>query len=503
MRNVFSSALAVRALALGLLLGGIFGCTGNVQYRVGAAAVEHQIPAEGGHYDLGYIEFDEQGDFWDRDQLKRAVELIHHTTNPLLVVYVHGWQNNASPNTNDVPQFHHVLAKLARTPGVRNYQIVGVYMGWRGKQAYDPLLKILSFPTRKVAAARLGSSNTITEAIFRLVYEARHQPQRGRTVLIGHSFGALVLERAIEQAMTAGLLSDHPVIPADFILLVNSAAESIYTKEMRDMMVSTLNFEPKKKCYMRPGDDQCIYKDEARIVSVTSETDRATGVAFPLGAGIFNSGKLYRKYQTPDGKLVSQRQFFTTTPGHNKLLLDHQIVALQESMPATHAATAFDENLQNPQGLPPRPDDPQPTPIFATGGEEDDRGQVTPWRWWRLNYPGDPAHRSPFWVVKVPKEILNGHGDIFNENAIDMMVALFRLSNVLGKTGGSVPPVEIKAKPGTQGQQLTPAVSSNAPVPTTAVPVTTVTTGASGTKVRRTRIRRQPVLLKMTGGVSG
>ena len=134
----------------------------------------------------------------------------------------------------------------------------------------------------------MGSSNTITEAIFRLVYEARHRPGQSRTVLIGHSFGALVLERAIEQAMTGGLLTNNPVVPADFILLVNSAAESIYTKEMRDMMVATLRFEKARKCYSRPGESECAYKDEARIISVTSKTDQATGLAFPIGAGIFN-----------------------------------------------------------------------------------------------------------------------------------------------------------------------------------------------------------------------
>ncbi len=492
-----SSSSAARLTQFLLLILCTTGCTGNVQYRPGAASVESHSADAGRNYDLAYVEFDEQGDFWDRDQLKRAVDLIHGTSKPLLVVYVHGWQNNASPDTNDVPQFHDVLAKLARTPGVKPYQVVGVYLGWRGKQAYDPLLKILSFPNRKVAASRLGSSNTITEAIFRLVYEARHRPERSRTVLIGHSFGALVLERAVEQAMTGGLLSNNPVIPADFILLVNSAAESIYTKEMRDMMVATLSFQTAKKCYTLPGDSDCVYKDEARIISVTSATDRATGWAFPLGAGILNSGKLYRSYKTADGASEGQRQFFTSTPGHNKLLLDHEIAPLQESIPSGHADTAFDENLQNPQALPPTVSDTQATPIFATGGEEDGHGKVTPWNWWRLNYTGSADQRSPFWVVKVPKEILNGHGDIFNPNAVDMMVALFRLSNLLERSGATSPPIEIRASPKTKGQTLTPAVTTsviqaNSDLGSASVPASTRTTARTG----------QPALMKLTGRVS-
>jgi hypothetical protein len=486
----------------------LLGCTGNVQYRKGDAAVEPRAPSQGRSYDLAYIEFDEQGDFWDRDQLRRAVGVIQRTSKPFLVVYVHGWQNDASGNTNDVPQFHAVLSKLARTPGVKKlgYEVVGVYLGWRGKQAYDPLLKLLSFRSRKVAASRLGSSNTITEAIFRLVYEARHRPQRSRTVLIGHSFGALVLERSVEQAMTGALLTSNATVPADFILLVNSAAESIYTKEMRDMMVSSLHFEKASKCYMRPDEKECAYKDEARIISVTSETDRATGWAFPLGAGIFNAAKLYREYppSRPGEKAQSQRQFFTTTPGHNPLLLDHEIVPLKELIPTTHAATAFDENLQNVQALPPSGADDQATPIFATGGEDAGNGTTTPWNWWRLNYTGAVDQRSPFWVVKVPKAILNGHGDIFNPNAIDMMVALFRLSNLLEPSGAPVPPIQIKSKPDVKGQSLVPAVTAAAEVPATeteAAPVAPAS--APGTmkahKRPRASSKKRPTLLKLSG----
>jgi len=254
-------------LILGLLSLAAAGCLPNAPYRLRDAAVESRSSEEKRDYDLAYIEFDEQGDFWDRDQLRRAVDLVKQVPQekkPLLVLYVHGWQNNASDASSDVPQFHRVLEKLARTRSVHDYQVVGVYLGWRGKQAYDPLLKIISFKNRKDAAMRMGGSNTITEAIFRVVYEARLK-SGARTILIGHSFGALVVERAVEQAMTGGLLNGTPILPADLVLLVNSAAESIYAKEMRDMMVSTLHFETGQKCYQRDGDAGCYMKDEPRI----------------------------------------------------------------------------------------------------------------------------------------------------------------------------------------------------------------------------------------------
>lgn len=437
-------------------------CTPNRQYRLHEAAIEHH-PEGKASYDLAYVEFDEQGDFWDRDQLARAVGLIKQTRKPLLVVYVHGWQNNAL-DSFDVGQFHDVLGKLAQTQRVQDldYQVVGVYLGWRGKQAYDPVLKVLSFKNRKDAAARIGSSNTITEAIFRVVYEARHQRPAARTILIGHSFGALVVERAVEQAMTGGLLTGKPVVPADFILLVNSAAESIYAKEMRDMMEATLSFDTYRKCYQAPEEPDCFLKDEPRIISVTSETDRATGVAFPIGATLSGLGKLYRDYspQQTGGARLNQRLFFTHTPGHNEYLLDHAIVPLDTGPPSIIRSRAFEENLEHPQALPASGADAQVSPIFATG-----EGPPNDWKWWRLNYTGNPTKRSLFWIVKVPKQILNGHGDIFNPAARDMMAALFRLSNVLDRSDAPPPAITVNPKPRAVGQPLAQAATLAAPAP--------------------------------------
>ena len=497
-------ALILPWMTLGLLSLAAAGCLPNRAYRPGAAAVEPRHRGEN-DYDLAYIEFDEQGDFWDRDQLRRAVELVKQKQKPLLVVYVHGWQNNASGATNDVPQFHRVLEKLAETEGVRRpgYNVVGVYLGWRGKQAYDPLFKILSFQNRKNAATRIGSSNTITEAIFRVVYEARQHPA-ARTILIGHSFGALVVERAVEQAMTGGVLSGTPIMPADLVLLVNSAAESIYAKEMRDMMVSTLHFETGQKCYRREGDAGCYLKDEPRIISVTSETDRATGVAFPIGATLFGTGKLYRQYDAPGGAQISQRLFFTHTPGHNDRLLDHVIVPLAIATPTPQCQRGFEENLQFPQALPASGGDAQATPIFATGGELTEQGTTTPWRWWRINYTGSATQRSPFWIVKVPKEILNGHGDIFNPDAVDMMAALFRSSNVLNAPGAAKPAIKVKSEPTVSGQPLALARPLAAPAPSpnesavaiSAPPVVAeaAAPAAAKRKARKKRIRRSPFL---------
>src|SRR5205807_8765813 len=60
-------------------------------------------------FDLSYIEFDEKGDYWDRRQLGWTVQAIKRaarTKDVVLVVYVHGWQNDASDiRGHDVGKF--------------------------------------------------------------------------------------------------------------------------------------------------------------------------------------------------------------------------------------------------------------------------------------------------------------------------------------------------------------------------------------------------------------
>jgi hypothetical protein len=44
-------------------------------------------------YKAAFIEFGEQGSYQDPTQLKKALDLIQNTK-PLVITYVHGWQNN-------------------------------------------------------------------------------------------------------------------------------------------------------------------------------------------------------------------------------------------------------------------------------------------------------------------------------------------------------------------------------------------------------------------------
>ena len=142
--NAFSRVARQTRLFLGAFVFLLSGCAANQPYHLGEAPTETAVSPPAGRgaaakdiYRLGFIEFDEQGDFWDRDQLRKTVQAIRYTGRPiLLVTYIHGWQNNSNPtDADDVRQFRGLLARLTadQTVQASGLQVFGVYLGWRGR----------------------------------------------------------------------------------------------------------------------------------------------------------------------------------------------------------------------------------------------------------------------------------------------------------------------------------------------------------------------------------
>jgi hypothetical protein len=58
-------------------------------------------------YKVAFVEFGEQGSYQDPTQLQNALALIRDTRQPLVITYVHGWQNNVE--SGDVQSFETLL----------------------------------------------------------------------------------------------------------------------------------------------------------------------------------------------------------------------------------------------------------------------------------------------------------------------------------------------------------------------------------------------------------
>ncbi|MFL6521457.1 MAG: hypothetical protein ACJ8NS_14645 [Chthoniobacterales bacterium] len=350
-------------------------------------------------YALAFIEFGEQGSYQDPRQLDNAVELIKQTSKPLVITYVHGWHNSAG--SDDVTRFSSWLADLSKTPMIagRGFHIIGVYLGWRGEITKVPVVRQFTFYNRKTAAERLASNYDCFDAIAAVSEAARefHQNERQYTVLIGHSFGGLVVERAVAHAINAeihGHVASDRSFPADLILMVNPASDSILTRQMIAALYdpSTANKRP-------------------FLVSLTSSADMATGAAFHLSTSLAATTKAFDDVQVPGSdRLESERQFYTTTPGHNPFLINYETEKLGKTI-EDHGLSAVQTNLShNLSGE-----------VFTTGGTN---GRLELWRLKRIT-----SVDVPYWDVKVDPSIIPNHGDIWNDRAKAMMAAIFRMTN--------------------------------------------------------------------------
>ena len=73
-----------------------------------------QLPArDGSRFLLGFIEFDDQGQLWDRKQMWAVLDKFaaeSASKDLLMVVFVHGWKHSAAPYDPNIETFRSVLA---------------------------------------------------------------------------------------------------------------------------------------------------------------------------------------------------------------------------------------------------------------------------------------------------------------------------------------------------------------------------------------------------------
>ncbi len=390
------------------------GCTRMTAFYPNSTAQPLNSVRHKGSYDLAFVEFGEQGSYQDPSQLENARDLIKQTARPLVVTYVHGWQNNAT--SGDSKKFGDFLQQLGDSQIVReaNFRVVGVYLGWRGQLTKVPVAKELTFFSRKAAAERLASNFDCYDAIATVSETARksHAPDAQYTILLGHSFGGLVVERSVAHAINAeihGRATDPAkALPADLILLLNPASDSVLTRQMIAALYS-----------------RHLERTREFIVSLTSTADEATGLAFPAGTNLAALTKGFNEVRVPgpDATLTaSERKFYTSTPGHNPLLINHETADLHKTLPG-NGKTAFENNLSH-HALAGR--------VFET---DDGAGGLKLWQFKKVG-PVD----VPYWDVAVDPSIIKDHGDIWNDRARAMLAAVFRM-NIPGKAALTRPSV--------------------------------------------------------------
>jgi len=383
------------------------GCAQMTPFYGNSKNPQNSIQRKDG-FSLAFVEFGEQGSYQDPTQIKNAVKLIKSTPRPLVVTYVHGWQNNA--RSGDAERFSGLLRDLSESEIVRkaHFNVIGVYLGWRGQLTKIPVIKELTFLSRKAAAERLASNFDCYDAIATVSETARkyHNADGQYTILLGHSFGGLVVERSVAHAINAeihGHSEPAKSLPADLILLLNPASDSILTRQMIAALYS-----------------RHLENTREFVVSLTSRADAATGVAFPIGTSLAALTKGFNDVRVPGVAVHSEneRVFFTTTPGHNKFLINHETEDKHKTWPGL-GKTAFDVNLSH-------------NLVGHAFTIDDGAGGLKLWHFQPVG-----AVNLPYWDVAVDPSIIKDHGDIWNERARAMMAAIFRM-NIPGEMAGAM-----------------------------------------------------------------
>jgi hypothetical protein len=428
-----------------------------------------------GRYKLAFVEFGDQGSALDLSQRSAALKVIHEAERPLLFVYIHGWQNNA--DSGDVCRFEHFLDTVSSFPELtgRKINVIGVYIAWRGVDLTVPVLKFLTFWSRKSAGSTIAAQNGCLATISELALAARAPDKLyHHCVLLGHSFGGLVLENTISHSiLDASSTGSRNTSPWDMAVAFNAADSSVGSRQLVSELEYLYKYDPQRHAYIgrAPGAEEGSVVEESRpfLVILQSENDQATGEFFPIGTELFNLVNLrahWDRVPVPgsNGQKVSESEFYNQTPGNNKYLVNFHVVPLGEaSAPAglrAHENRAFEANIK----------ENHPNYIFYTSehndGHEDrfcHNGNYNPdeirpptgdedWRRWQLVYTGNA--RVPCWIVRVPKEIIWGHGGLWSDNSVAMLAALFRIHFPLTAQGMMAPPTPRLAPRAPDEQQL-------------------------------------------------
>jgi hypothetical protein len=389
-----------------------------------------QLPtAHGNRYLLGFIEFDDQGQLWDRKQMADVLGKLEReagTKELLMVVFVHGWKHSAAPGDENIETFRKALAQLsdseariAGLTGIAPREIAGIYLGWRGGSVTVPLLKELTFWDRKNTAQKVGHGS-VTEVLSRLelVRDTKHSMEPGsrrtRLVIVGHSFGGAVVHTALGQILAnrfvqtvgpAGFQSDVRGF-ADLVVLINPAIEATQFSSLSDMATERGTY---------------FAAQLPVVLELTSEADYATRYAFPLGRWFstwFEKTRpdvKRRNAVTRREETIDESDANVAAIGHFEPYRTHRLYPLSERERAQLKALSTEESVR----------------LFAQTSADwahDAPGSKIPFGDVMLERTVSSAGRNPYLFTYVDKRLIADHNDIDDPRVIEFIKQLILIS---------------------------------------------------------------------------
>jgi hypothetical protein len=295
MRNAKAMSFTTRhyilaVIAMMALLG---GCASNTTHRtnllaacaIGDKTCDASLELNGKHIDdspvaLTFVEINDQGLLRERGQLDRVRKLITRRGqrgNQTVMLFVHGWHNNALADNGNVETFRRLLQRYSNQ--FPENPVTGVYVGWRGDSWLAP--SELSFWNRKDVSIEVGQGALVD---ILSVVEKASIDTGSRMLSIGHSFGGSALFNATRSVLLSRLDSPpaalaHERFPmhaavGDLIVIVNPAFEAM---QFWPLHSATLDRLARQAPELNRG---------PRLVILQGQKDWATRFAFPAGRSL-------------------------------------------------------------------------------------------------------------------------------------------------------------------------------------------------------------------------
>lgn len=386
-------------------------------------------------YKTGFIELNEDGSYVDPAQERKVLALIDAEKRRapggkiITFLYVHGWKNNGRPaspgeKAQDVERFSTGLSELGfrarlaagSAPAV---PIVGVYIGWRGKSLAGPSwFNFVSYWGRRNTANRVGGGTVLPAAINDVIEHTNAGSDKSRVVLVGHSFGARVLEHAIENGVR---LYDEEQVRrgtivrprVDLVLYVNSANDArlsmgrVQALQKNPITVRHPDYDP--SACGEGSAQQPICKSYPLLVAMTSKGDSATKWLLPIATSIAPDRRSAPTPPKPAGTFADR----TPSPG-----IYRRAAAAHMSFMHSHTVTEMTCPVDHAEPPVCAAGDTACVFGFRTRGDCDGcfKGSV------REAVNGRPPfNQTAFWIMNVDKRISRDHGDIWNLSLLSLI----------------------------------------------------------------------------------
>jgi hypothetical protein len=402
---------------------------------------------------LAFIEFDEFGEPGVKDdhgrstQVDSALALISRAMEddpqhqPVILTFIHGWKHNAGFEDTNVQGFEETLNYLYKdfygpqpnNPAYQGHVVVGIYIAWRGDvvSKYWNVQRQISVYNRESAAMRVGGA-AVSDTLMRISHLA-HPPGSQRDssqamlIFVGHSFGALILERALTPAFIHlidrerdGPEADVPATLADLVIYVNSAAAATEAKPMLDYLAAE---GVTYRVPTSPGAPPTI--DKPLFLAVSSSADAAVGNLLPIehyGSAIFYD--LAGSFRPVDplscfdpatgahsvDRTHSQKDFWVKAAGHMDAVQSHELKEWIHTAPgpidvcpALEAGAYATYSLKDPATN-------KPTRCYQIERRGFGERSVPP-----------PCNGTPYWIIQTDKTLIPDHGTIFTGRLIGLI----------------------------------------------------------------------------------